>query len=505
MGGSLHSMLPREQFAAAIGGTAASAAQWRLAGVRKSITLRRMNVRLALSLLLGRTPTGNQSLRRYSSIVRGGTTAMLAKIFAMAAGFAAVPLTLHHLGPERYGLWVTLFSMMAWLNVGDLGLNNGLITTLSEAFAHERRDLAREYVSTAFWGLWAIAALFAIVLAGCYPLFDWSRLMHIGSSAVAREFGTAIVLAAALFLVNLPFTIVGRILVAAERPELANFWAFVNSVATLAGLIAAILAGGGLPMLVIGYSGSQVLVSIASAVWLFTRAHPELAPTCAIARSSLRRVFGIAASFFVIQLATLLLFQSANVLIAHDLGPRYVTPYQITWMLFMYVTVPQQLISGNVWAAIGDAFAKDDIRWIRDLFRRYLLLSVASGGSLVVVLIIAAKPLVRWWAGPLAVPDENLVLWMGGWAAVHTVMQPVTAVLFGTGRMRTYSIFAMAGALVSVVAAAFALPTFGVSGVVASYLLCFGVIAVIPAVLQLGIVLRGQHGGATGPRTARQA
>lgn len=452
-----------------------------------------MNVRLAIALLLGRTPMGNQSLRRYSSILRGGATAMLAKIFSMVAGFAAVPLTLQHLGAERYGLWATLFSIMAWLNVGDLGLNNGLITALSEAFAHERHDLAREYVSTAFWGLWAIAAVFAIVLAGCYPLLDWQWLMHIDSPAVAREFGTAIALAAALFLANLPFTIVGRILIAAERPELANLWAFVNSAVMLIGLIAAILAGGGLPTLVLGFSGGQVLVSIASAIWLFARAHPELAPTRAIARSSVRRVFGIAVSFFMTQLATLLLFQSANVLIAHDLGARYVTPYQVTWMLFMYVTLPQQLVSANVWAAIGDAYAKGDIRWIRDLFRRYLTVSVASGGSLILVLIIIAKPLVRWWAGLQAVPDEELVLWMGGWASVHIVMQPVTAVLFGAGRLRTYSIFALVGSSVSVVAAALALPAFGASGVVASYLFGFVAIGGLAAFLQVGSVLRGGY------------
>lgn len=463
-----------------------------------------MNVRLVFSLLLGRTPTGNQSLRRYSSIIRGGATAVLAKIVAMAAGFAVVPLTLHHLGSERYGLWATLFSIMAWLNLGDLGLNNGLITALSEAFALERIDLAREYVSAAFWGLWAITVVIALALVCCCPLLNWSRLMHIASSSVAHEFGTATELAAALFLVNLPFTIVSRIFVAMERPELANFWAIVNSAVMVIGLVAAIVTGGGLPTLVLGFSGGQALIGITSAVWLFARAHPELAPTRRIARSSFRRVFGVAASFFLIQVATLLLFQSANVLIAHNLGPRYVTPYQITWVLFMYVTLPQQLICANIWAAIGDAYAKRDFGWIRNLFRRYLLLSIAISGPLILLLIVAARPLVHWWAGRQAVPDEELVLWMGGWAAVQVIMQPVTAVLFGTGRFRTYSILALAGASISVVTAEIALPIFGTSGVVASYLLGFGAIAMIPAIFQLGSILRAGYGAHARMSTAPQ-
>ncbi len=448
-----------------------------------------MNGRLVFSLLLGRAPAGNQSLRRYGSIIRGGATAVLAKGVAMAAGFAAVPLTLHHLGPERYGLWATLFSILAWLSLADLGLSNGLINPLSEAFAHERGDLAREYVSTSFWGLWAIAAIIAIVLVTCYPLIDWSRLMHIGSPTVAREFGTATALAAALFLINLPFTIVGRVFVAAQRPELANFWAIANSAGTLAGLAAAILAGGGLPALVLGFSGGQLLVSIASAVWLFTRAHPELSPTRTIARSSLQRMFGVAAPFFVTQVATLLLFQSANVLISHNLGPRYVAPYQVTWMLFMYVTLPQQLIGANIWAAIGDAYAKDDIRWIRGLFKRYALLSAATGGPIILALIVLTKPLVRWWVGAQVVPDLRLVLWMAAWACVLLAMQPIVSVLSGTGRLRRYSILSIVGACVSVVAATYTLPIFGPSGLVASYVAGFGMIAMIPAMLQVADIL----------------
>jgi O-antigen/teichoic acid export membrane protein len=273
--------------------------------------------------------------------------------------------------------------------------------------------------------------------------------------------------------------------VASQRPEVANFWTVVNSAGTLTGLVAAILAGGGLPALVLGFSGGQVLVSIVSAIWLFAWAHPELAPTGAIARSSLRRVFGVAAWFFVMEVATLLLFQSANVLISHDLGPRYVASYQVTWMLFWYVTLPQQLIGANVWAAIGDAYARRDIRWIRGLFRRYALLSAATGGPLILALIVLAQPLVRWWAGEQVVPRLQLVLWMAVWACVLLTMQPIVAVLAGTGRLRLYSILS-----VSVVAAARMLPIFGASGVVASYVAGFGTVAMIPAILQVAGILR---------------
>jgi len=449
-----------------------------------------MNLRLLMSLLFERGPVANPSLRRYAGILRGGATAILARLAGMAAAFAAVPMTLHHLGAERYGLWATLFSILSWLSLADLGLSNGLINALSEAFALGRRDLAREYVSTSFWGLWCIACLIALVLAVAYPFVDWSRVMRIASPDVAAEFRAAVSLAAGIFLFNLPFTIVSRVFVAAQRPEIGNVWAVLNSAAGVAGLALAILTGGGLPALVAGISGAQALVSLASAIYLFSRAYPDLSPTRQIARASLRRVFGVAASFFVTQIATLLLFQSANVLISHKLGPSYVAPYQITWMLFQYVTLPQQLIGANIWAAIGEAYTKGDIRWIRNLFRRYALLSVATGGPLIVGLIVLADPLVRWWAGAQAAPSRDLVLWMAAWACVLLVMQPVIAVLAGTNKLRTYSILSLIGACVSVAVADALLTSFGLSGVMAAYVLGFGTFALVPALLQVRGLLR---------------
>ena len=87
-------------------------------------------------------------------------------------------------------------------------------------------------------------------------------------------------------------------------------------------------------------------------------------------------------------------------------------------------------------------------------------------------------------------PRLQLVLWMAVWACVLLIMQPIVAVLAGTGRLRLYSILSMIGACVSVVAAARILPIFGASGVVASYVAGFGTVAMIPAILQVAGILR---------------
>jgi hypothetical protein len=64
--------------------------------------------------------------------------------------FLLVPVTLGYLNPYEYGIWLTLSSILMWVNSFDIGLGNGLRNKLAEALANKDKELARAYVSTTF-------------------------------------------------------------------------------------------------------------------------------------------------------------------------------------------------------------------------------------------------------------------------------------------------------------------------------------------------------------------
>ena len=47
--------------------------------------------------------------------------------------FLAVPLTIGYLGRERYGMWMTMSSLLTMLVIVDLGISDGLVNPLAEA------------------------------------------------------------------------------------------------------------------------------------------------------------------------------------------------------------------------------------------------------------------------------------------------------------------------------------------------------------------------------------
>ena len=61
-----------------------------------------------------------------------------------------VPLTLGYLSQELYGIWLTISSIMLWLNFFDVGLTLGLKNKLSEALARNEIEKGKCLVSTTY-------------------------------------------------------------------------------------------------------------------------------------------------------------------------------------------------------------------------------------------------------------------------------------------------------------------------------------------------------------------
>ena len=65
------------------------------------------------------------------------------RIVSVLINFLLVPLTLNYLNPTRYGIWLTLTSVINWVNVLDIGLGTGLRNKFAEALATNDDGLAR--------------------------------------------------------------------------------------------------------------------------------------------------------------------------------------------------------------------------------------------------------------------------------------------------------------------------------------------------------------------------
>ena len=131
---------------------------------------------------------------RYRRAGMTASTSYIAKALTLVMGFVSVPLTVDYLGAERYGVWLTISSLMLWVALTDFGLTgNALVNVLSEAVGNDDRESARHHVASAFWALVTIALVMGVVFMAAFHSIPWRAVFRVSdatSTALPPSFAT---------------------------------------------------------------------------------------------------------------------------------------------------------------------------------------------------------------------------------------------------------------------------------------------------------------------------
>lgn len=450
-----------------------------------------MTISSSPTLALGGAASDDLRRRRHVGIFQGALSGLASRFVGILTSFLAVPLTISYLGVERYGVWVTLASLLAWLQLADLGVGNGLTNAIAGALGTDRPDIARTHVSTSFFFLSVVALGAASVTALAWPFLDWAELFGVRGAAARAEIGPAIAVAITISLAQLPFGVVGKVYLANQDGKLANYWAAGGNVASLLSLLAVTHTKGGLVWLVTAVSGTGLLATIASGAWLFLHHTPHLSPhPRGIRMSSAKELGQVGPKFFLIQIMALIVFQTDNLFLAHFLGARSVAPYSVTYKLFGYTSLIQTLAFSHVWAAYADAFARKDFSWIRRTFLQNISLSLTSTIFFAVLLLFLARPCIKIWAGGVAVPPIDLCFWMAAWSVINAFTSPIGCLLAAAARLNAQMMYSAAATLANVGLSIVLIKQWGITGAIAGTVIAYLVFVCGPCSLDAVFLIR---------------
>ncbi len=428
----------------------------------------------------------------YSRILKGISTALAGRGVAVVTTFIAVPLTVRYLGAERYGIWVTLSSILAWLTVFDLGIGNTAINKIAEALALKEFATARLRVNAAYAGITAVAVVLGLGVSIAWRFISWPAVLGAKMAGDRGEINLAAAFAIIVFLASFPFTVTPKILGACKKLTLANYWASAGSMLSLLLLVAATRLHLGLPGLVVAFSGSTLLTGALSTAWLY-RHFDWLTPALrSIPREHVSELLNTGLPFFAVQIAGIILLQTDNVIIAQILGAREVTPYSVTWRLFSYSSLLQVVSIPALWPAYADAFARRDFSWVRKTYRYNVKIAVGSTLAVVALLVIIARPFIRLWAGAAAVPSHGLVVAMAIWSCLVVLCWCESCLLGAAGRVKGQAIYSGIGAVVNVAASIFLGRAFGLVGVVSGTICAYVLCIIVPQTIEVRRILSQQ-------------
>ena len=361
----------------------------------------------------------------------------LAKGVNALSMLVAVPVTLTYLGAERFGLWMTIASLAAFLGFADLGIGNGVLNIISEACGRNDVDTARKCVSSAVAVLAGIALVLGLLFWLVYPHVAWGRVFNVSSPIASKEAGPATAVFVAVMIANLPLSIIPRVQMAYQEGYISGIWQAASNLLGLVGLLAIARLGAGLPLLVLAFMGAPVVGNLLNAVGLLGFQRPWLVPKRRHVDASVaRRIIWVGSQFVMIQVGNAVIGYADNMVIAHALGPEAVARYAVPAKLFALVPMLLYMALAPLWPAFGEANVRGDAGWARLTLARAILASAGLCAIASLVFVGFGERILHLWVGPTATYSLALMIGLGVWTTVSSVLAAIALFLNAANVLR---------------------------------------------------------------------
>ena len=341
----------------------------------------------------------NENDIRSNKIYKNVAFSFLLKLIATIIMFVMVPLTLTCLGTYQNGVWLTISSLLIWIDQMDIGLGNGLRNKLSISIAHHDMEEARKMISSCMAMLTCIIIPLAILLLLLIQITDVYTFFNVQPERIPTL--RAALQAAVIFVcITFFFKLINNVYMGMQIPSASNLIIVLGQGLALFFTWLLLQTGQATFLnVVIVNTAAPLLIYMLAYPITFFKVFPLLRPSVSLInlRSALS-LGNLGVRFFWLQIAGVIQMMTANILISKFFSPEIVTPYQIAYRYFSLVLAAFTVICMPFWNATTDAYERNDMQWIRKADKRMGYVVILLG--LCIVLMVAVSPLIyNLWIG----------------------------------------------------------------------------------------------------------
>jgi O-antigen/teichoic acid export membrane protein len=360
---------------------------------------------------------------------------------------------------------MVLVSFIAAMGFADLGIGNGLMNAVSEAYGKDDRPLAREYVTSAFALMLCIAAVLALAGAMVYPFVPWLRLFNVRSGAAAAEGARAFLVLYGSFVVSIPLGVITRAQAGLQKGYASQLVSAVGSALSLCAMLVVIWRHGSLTWLVFASVYAGIAATLVNGWFLFYQ-HPWLTPSWgAYRKSAANKIFNLGLMFFVLQCGVAVSFSSDNIVIDQVLGAAAVAAYAVPQKLFSSVSILVSMGIAPLWPAYGEALARGDVAWIRKAYLSSMWATLAITVPICSILVIAAPWVLKVAVGRMLHAPMRLLVVLAVWGVVNAVSVTTAMLLNGAGVLKEQTLVVVVASLSNLLLSIVLTRRFGIMGV----------------------------------------
>ncbi len=389
----------------------------------------------------------NRSSSRSKTVAVNSVIVLVCKGLTMLISLVLLPLTVGYVTSDKYGVWLTISSMAAWLTIFDLGMGNGLKNKYVECMASGNHDKAQRYVSTTYAMLTFIFIPLLFVFLAINPFWDWSSILNV---SIDENLNLIFAIVISYFCLNFIFSSINVVLMAEQRPGESAIRSLIQQLAVLITIfVLTKTTQGSLLLLCIALCLVPLLICILFNITLFSTRFKLVRPSIKkVDFSLLKELFGLSLKFFFLQSVALILFQLTNFIIIRYYSAEDVTLYNVAYKYFSIPTSFFAAIVTPIWAAVADAQNKGDYRWIQQTLKRYVGVLVLFI-LLEIIMLAICNPIYHLWMGETISEISTVVSLLCMLGAVATMIPNLFVnTLCGAGYLKLQMIFCLLSPIV---------------------------------------------------------
>lgn len=393
---------------------------------------------------------------------------VLIKGLNIATTLILVPLTINYVSPTKYGIWLTLSSIIGWLGFFDIGFGNGLRNKLTEAIAKGQFKLAKIYVSTTYAILSMIVVAILTIFFSINPFLTWSSILNAPVS-MNHELSILAMIVFLFFCMQFVLQLITVVLTANQQSAKGSLFNLLGNIFAL--IIIYILTkttSNNLVYLGISLGLAPILVLLSSSVWFYSFAYKKFAPSINYVRFRFaKNLMNLGLKFFIIQIAFVVLYQTSNIIISQLLGPAEVTPYNIAFKYFTVITMVFGIIMVPFWSAFTDAWVKQDFNWIKNTMKKLKLFWLALC-VLSIIMLLLSNIIYELWVGKTITVPWSISISMAVYVILNAWNNIYSHFLNGVGKIKLQLYSSIGGSLLNIPLSIYLCKSLGAYGVILS-------------------------------------
>lgn len=436
-----------------------------------------------------------KSDRRSKEALKNIVISLFVKFANIVSSLLVLPLTINYVNPTRYGIWLSISTIVGWVYFFDLGLGNGFRNKFAEAKAQGNHTLARQYLTTTYFAITTIVAVVYFLLLFANAYINWATILNVGQE-YREELHKVFGIIGGFICLNMIANIFGLMLNADQKPGYTSIIQGAGQYLSLAIVfVLTKISTGSLTNLALYYSGIPAIVMLITSVIMFRFSHYRIyRPKISYIRVDLiKNIMGLGSQFFVISLCLIIIFQLVNIVLSRELGPISVTKYNVANRYFNVLYILINIVVTPFWSAFTDAYTKGDLLWMKNTLRRLENLWLIALGCGIIMLATSSYFYKMWIGG-----DVNVSLFLSLSVMIMTLSRTLGNIYMflinGIGTVRIQLITYLAFAIIAWPSLVYSCRWFGICGIVIVPTIVYGIQSLLARIQLSKHISKTAHG-----------